>query len=225
MTVVAGAEPGDYDGEVVLTNAATGQALHVPVWLGVRPAPTTDVLLVDDDGSGFEVGLADYSATYQAALDGLGVSYDYIDVTQEFFPAALDLYDYRAVVIFTGDNDSFDTSGFFPEDQDALAQWLDSGGRLWMTGQNIAETTDSNTDFESASMGRARLYHGYLGLRYVTGSIYSGGGADAHRRRAGDHGRHRARPRRRTATASTTRSRSRPRSRSRTTTRSRPSRR
>ena len=101
----------------------------------------------------------------------LGVSYDYLDVTQEFFPAALDLYDYRSVVIFTGDNESFNTSGFFPADQDALAQWMDSGGRLLVTGQNMAETTDSNT-FESASMGRARLYHGYLGLRYVTGSLY-----------------------------------------------------
>ena len=193
--MVAGAEPGDYDGEVVLTNAATGQTLHVPVWLGVRPAPTTDVLLVDDDGSGFGVGLADYAATYQSALDGLGVSYDYLDVTQEFFPAALDLYAYRSVVIFTGDNDSFNTSGFFPADQDALAQWMDSGGRLLMTGQNIAETSDSNT-FESASMGRARLYHGYLGLRYVDRQPLPGGGAVAHGRRVGDHGRHPARPRR-----------------------------
>jgi subtilisin family serine protease len=173
VNVSAGADPGDYDGEVVLTNAATGQVLHVPVWAGVRPAPTTDVLLVDDDGSGFGVGLADYAPAYQAALDALGVSYDYLDVTQEFFPANLDLYAYRAVVMFTGDNDSFNTSGLFPTDQDALAQWLDSGGRLWLSGQNMAETTDSNT-FESASMGRARIYHGYLGLRYTDGSAYPG---------------------------------------------------
>jgi hypothetical protein len=173
VTADAGAAPGDYDGEVVLTNAATGQRLHVPVWLGVRPAPTTDVLLVDDDASGFGVGLADYSAAYRAALDNLGVSYDYLDVTQEFFPAALDLYDYRAVVMFTGDNNTFNFSGLFPTDQDALAQWLDSGGRLWLAGQNIAESTDSNT-FESASLGRARLYHGYGGVRYVDGSIFDG---------------------------------------------------
>jgi hypothetical protein len=173
VATAADAEPGDYDGEVVLTNAATGQRLHVPVWLGVRPAPTTDVLLVDDDGSGFDDSFGDYAATYQAALDSAGVSYDYLDVTQDFFPAALDLYSYEAVVIFTGDNDSFNTSGFFPADQDALAQWLDSGGRLWVSGQNIAETTDSNA-FTSPTMGRARLYHGYLGLRYVTGSTFPG---------------------------------------------------
>jgi subtilisin family serine protease len=171
VATAADAEPGDYDGEVVLTNAATGQRLHVPVWLGVRPAPTTDVLLVDDDGSGFDDDFGDYAATYQAALDSAGVSYDYLDIDQEFFPAAIDLYAYRAIVVFAGDNDSFNTSGFFLADQDAIAQWMDSGGRLWASGQNLAETSDSNT-LGSPTMGRSRLYHGYLGLRYVTGSTF-----------------------------------------------------
>lgn len=120
---VADAEPGDYEGSVILTNQATGRRLHLPVWLGVRPAPTTDVLLVDDDGSAF--GFTDYAGVYTAALDAAGVGYDYIDVGAEFFPAALDLYHYRAVVMLTGDNDSFNTSGLFPGDQDALAEWLD----------------------------------------------------------------------------------------------------
>ena len=103
-------------------------------------------------------------------------------------------------MIFTGDNDSFNTSGFFPADQDALAEWLDSGGRLWVTGQNIAETTDSNT-FESTSIGRARLYHGYLGLRYDDRQRLPGRDADAHRRRRRDHGRHRSSTSAPTATA------------------------
>ncbi len=167
----ADAEPGDYTGAVVLTNVETGQRLHVPVWLGVRPEPTKDVLLVDDDGSGFGP-FPDYAATYRSALDALGVNYDYLDVDEEFFPTAIELYDYRAVIVFTGDNDSFDTSGFFPEDQTALEQWLDSGGRLWMTGQNLGEESDSNVDFDSPHLGRARLYHGYLGLLYETGGVY-----------------------------------------------------
>jgi subtilisin family serine protease len=174
VATAADAEPGDYDGEVVLTNAATGQRLHVPVWLGVRPAPTTDVLLVDDDGSALPDNIAvfaDYAATYRAALDTAGVSYDYLDIDEESFPAAIDLYQYRSIVVFTGDNNSFNTSGFFLSDQDAIAQWMDSGGRLWMSGQNIAETSDSNT-LGSPTMGRSRLYHGYLGLRYVTGSTF-----------------------------------------------------
>ncbi|MGH9244374.1 MAG: S8 family serine peptidase [Acidimicrobiales bacterium] len=169
----AGTEPGDYEGSVVLTNQATGERLHLPVSLGVRPVPTTEVLLVDDDGSSWGIGFADYAPTYQATLDALGVGYDYLDVNAEFFPGALDLYNYRAVVMFTGDNDSFNTSGLFPSDQDALAEWLDSGGRLWVTGQNAAETTDSN-GATSDHIGRSRLYHGYLGLLYEAGSIYDG---------------------------------------------------
>jgi hypothetical protein len=72
------------------------------------------------------------------------------------------------MIVFTGDNDSFDTSGFFLSDQDALAEWLDSGGRLWAVGQNFAETSDSNGT--SPRLGRARLYNGYLGLAYEAGS-------------------------------------------------------
>jgi hypothetical protein len=85
------------------------------------------------------------------------------------------LQTYEAVLIFTGDNNSFDTSGFFPEDQDILAEFLDSGGKLWTTGQNFAETSDSNTAGPglSPATGRARLYHGYLGLRYEDGSVYN----------------------------------------------------
>jgi hypothetical protein len=171
VSTPASARPGDYQGDLLLTNRSTGKQLHVPVWIGVRPQPTKDVLLVDDDGSAF--GFTDYAATYQATLNKLGVSYDFVNVDDTAFPSYLDLYKYRSIVIFTGDNNSFDTSGFSPADQDALTQWMDSGGRLWVTGQNQAETTDSNS-LTSPSMGRSRLYHGYLGLRYDSGSIYTG---------------------------------------------------
>ncbi|MGH9185947.1 MAG: S8 family serine peptidase, partial [Acidimicrobiales bacterium] len=175
LTTAADAAPGDYQGSLILTEVGTGRRLHLPAWIGVRPAATTDVLLVDDDGSGFGVG-PDYAGTYQAALDAAGVSYDYLDVNAEFFPGALDLYNYRAVVMFTGDNGSFDTSGLFPSDQDGLASWLDSGGRLWLSGQNQAETTDSNSS-EAVKQGRARIYHGYAGLRYEDGSVFADGPA------------------------------------------------
>ena len=168
-----GANAGSYEGEVRLTNAATGVQLHLPVWLRVVPtASTADVLLVDDDGSW--AGFPDYSATYTAMLNALGVTYQYDDIANDGLPSSYDLFGYKAVLIFTGNNDSFDTSGFFPADQNTLTEWLDSGGRLWTTGQNFAEESDSNTSFSSASLGRSRLYHGYLGLRYVAGSAFSG---------------------------------------------------
>jgi hypothetical protein len=102
------------------------------------------------------------------------VSYDYLDIDEAFFPALNKLSEYRAVMIFTGNNDDFGTSGFFPEDHDILAEFLDSGGRLFTTGQNFAETSDSNTDFNSESIGRSRLYHGYLGLRLEDGDVFGG---------------------------------------------------
>jgi len=169
------AAPGSYEGKVELTNASTGRVLHIPVWIRVLPnTPVADVLLVDDDGSSADPGFADYSSVYTGLLTQLGVSYQYVDVWNQGFPSFFSLFGYKAVLIFTGDNDSFDTSGFATSDQDNLNQWLDSGGKLWVTGQNFAEESDSNTDFNSPSIGRARLYHGYLGVMQVAPSAYDG---------------------------------------------------
>jgi hypothetical protein len=143
----------------------------------VDTSPVADVLLVDDDGSSADPGFPDYSQVYKSTFDGLHVSYQYLDVWNDGFPSLLDLYHYKAVVIFTGNNDSFDTSGFALADQDALSEWLDSGGKLWTIGQNFAEESDSNGSFSSASLGRSRLYHGYLGLKYENGSAYGTGPA------------------------------------------------
>jgi subtilisin family serine protease len=172
VAATAAAVPGSYQGKVVLDNGA-GKVLHIPVWIRVVGTSTVDVLLVDDDGSSADPSFPDYAGVYTSLLTSLGVSYDYLDVWNSAFPSLLGLFKYRAVLIFTGNNNSFDTSGFSPTNQDALSEWLDSGGRLWTTGQNFAEESDSNTDFDSASLGRARLYHGYLGLKYVAGSAYA----------------------------------------------------
>jgi minor extracellular serine protease Vpr len=169
------AAPGSYEGKVELTNGATGRVLHVPVWLRVLPSnPLATVLLVDDDGSDAGVGFPDYSSVYTGLLTSMSVSFQYRNVWTQGFPSFNSLFSYKAVLIFSGQNDSFDTSGFSTANQDALAQWLNSGGKLWTTGQNFAEESDSNGDFSSPSLGRARLYHGYLGLEYVAGSAYSG---------------------------------------------------
>ena len=173
VLATVGASPGSYEGEVRLTNSATGAQLHLPVWLRVIPTTSTaDVLLIDDDGSAS--GFPDYAPAYTSMLASLGVTYQYDDIWNDGLPSFYDLFGYKAVVIFTGNNDSFDTSGFTTANQDTLNEWLDSGGRLWTTGQNFAEASDSNGSYSSASIGRARLYHGYLGIKYVAGSTFSG---------------------------------------------------
>jgi hypothetical protein len=168
-----GAIPGSYEGEVRLTNSTTGVQLHLPLWLRVMPTTAqADVLLIDDDGS--DSGFPDYSSTYASMLTSLGVTFAYDDIWNDGLPSFYDLFGYKAVIIFTGNNDSLNTSGFFVSDQDRLAEWLDSGGRIWTIGQNFAEESDSNGSYSSPSIGRSRLYHGYLGIKYVAGSTFAG---------------------------------------------------
>jgi subtilisin family serine protease len=174
LTAPGTAAPGDYQGEIVLTRRGGGGQLHVPLWVRVVPnGAQKQVLLVDDDGSSASDDFADYAAVYRAVLDRLGVSYDYRDAWNDGFPSFNELFGYRTVVVFTGDNTSFDTSGLTPSDHNRLSEWLDSGGRLLAFGQNFAETSDDNS-FESTRLGRARLYHGYLGVAEEDGSLYDG---------------------------------------------------
>jgi subtilisin family serine protease len=170
---VAGAPAGNYEGSVVLVSRTTGKRLHIPVWFRVLPAVDKDVLLIDDDGSVFGAG-PDYRATYTSTLDSLGLSYDVFGFTGAF-PSAVSLHRYRSIVVFTGDNASFGTSGFFLADHDAIAEYLDSGGRLWAMGQNWALTEDSGT--YHSRLDRGRITSGYLGLAYESGSVYGASAA------------------------------------------------
>jgi len=174
LTAAATAAPADYEGDVKLVRRGDGRQLHVPLWIRVVPSGAKkQVLLVDDDGSSSGAGFADYAATYRGALDRLGVSYDYVDVFTDGLPSFNALFGYQSVVLFTGDNTSFDTSGMSPTDHNRLSEWLDSGGRLLAFGQNLAEASDDNTT-ESTRMGRARLYNGYLGVAQEQASLYPG---------------------------------------------------
>jgi subtilisin family serine protease len=175
VTTSASTAPRDYQGDVVLTRRGGGGQLHVPLWIRVVPqVAQKQVLLVDDDGSSAGKDFADYAAVYRGALDRLGVSYDYRDVWTDGFPSFNELFGYQVVAVFTGDNTGFDTSGFSLSDHNRLSEWLDSGGRLLAFGQNFAETSDDNTSFSSTRLGRARLYHGYLGVAEENGSLYGG---------------------------------------------------
>ena len=162
------AVPGSYEGSVVLVSRATGMRLHIPVWLRVLPPVDRDVLLIDDDGSPGG-GRADYRSTYTSLLDSLGLTYDVYAFAGPF-PTVENLHRYRSIVVFTGDHASFATSGFTVANHDALAEYLDSGGRLWAVGQNWALTADSGT-FHSR-LDRGRITSGYLGLAFESNSVY-----------------------------------------------------
>lgn len=92
----------------------------------LEPLPCT--LLVDDDLT------QNYQAYFQAALNTLGEDHDVWTVTSQGSPSAATLARYGRVLWLTGsDSQTTLTSA----DQTALAAYLDGGGRLFITGQDI----------------------------------------------------------------------------------------
>ena len=131
----AGAPAGDYEGFIEVTGG--GQTYTIPYFVRVQdPAVAKDVLLIDWDRN---VG-ADFRPVYTGALDGLGLSYDVFDggtlAAGNPGPTFVQLQNYRAVVLFTGNNltswANGHTNGSFP-----LQDYLVAGGKLVMSGQDL----------------------------------------------------------------------------------------
>lgn len=88
------------------------------------------VLIVDDDEGN------DYEKWYTSAFDSCGVLYDLYSVRVSGSPSAETLRHYPVAVWFCG-NDSVTT--LTAPDRAALSQYLDQGGNLLLSGQNIAQ--------------------------------------------------------------------------------------
>gem|GEM_PF-2049018 len=116
-----------------------------------------DVLLVDDDE-----GL-DYEIYIIPAIEYSGRTFVHLDANSSEIPAsaALQLFPLStSVVWFTGDADS---STLSQTDQDSLTSFLERGGKLFLTGQNIAEEL---TSLESSFLTD------YLHTQWVDNFIY-----------------------------------------------------
>jgi hypothetical protein len=111
----------------------------------LEPAPCT--LLVDDDTGD------DYETYYANALAAAGQEYDLWTVTTQGSPTAADLAGYGRVVWLTGDD--YQTT-LTASDQAALASYLDGGGRLFVSGQDIGY-----------DIGSSPFYANYLHAQYV----------------------------------------------------------
>jgi hypothetical protein len=81
----------------------------------------------DDQGSS-------YQTYYINALDALGKSYDTWTVSSQGSPSAATLQNYDIVIWFTGDDWS---NTLTSTDQSNLSTYLNGGGLLFMTGQDI----------------------------------------------------------------------------------------
>jgi subtilisin family serine protease len=123
------------------------EAMTTTLDVALLPA---DILIVDDDaGDGYEV-------SYQSAIAGAGRSY----LTVGTPPTAAQMNAFDAVVWQTGDDYS---TTLTTADQAELAAYLDGGGRLFMTGQDIGY--DIRTE---------AFYANYLHAAYVQDDVKLG---------------------------------------------------
>ncbi len=176
VTIAANAPAGAYEGLVWLTDGS--HELHIPVWIQVWPEMGNKVLLLDNDFS-YLLEYPDYTSYYTSTLEALGVPYDYYDADMHYanaqtIPDLAVLQQYKAVIWYTGDH--YQYNGYYPVatpltemDEDILIGYLQSGGRLLATGQDLAATLRADTGNENTN-----LYGGFLGAEWLQDDVFSG---------------------------------------------------
>jgi hypothetical protein len=100
----------------------------------------TDLLVINRDDQ------ARYEAYYRISLDSLNITYKiWAPVEQGIFPISrVDEFKQYAILWYTG---NAVTDNITAQEQDSLVYFLDNGGKLLLTGQNIGEEIHSTTFF------------------------------------------------------------------------------
>lgn len=120
-------------------------------------------LLVDDDFDTAESELIfQVDEFFTTALDNVGEMFDHWDYSRAGSPDSSWLKTYETVIWFTGHAGSTLT----PEDQAHLAAFLDSGGKLFISGQDVA------TELQSSSFLSDYLHAEWIADNTEEGFIY-----------------------------------------------------
>jgi len=138
------------------TEANGGTWWHFTTQGGVSEA----VLLVDDD-EGDSYG-ANYETYYQNALSANGYSFDNWDVAFQGSPSLSTLQNYSTVIWFTGDDWLTTLTDI---DQANLQAYLDGGGNLFISGQDIGYDLTDNGSAANA------FFTDYLHASYVQDDV------------------------------------------------------
>ncbi len=109
------------------------------------------LLLVDDDGG------SDYNKYFEQALANTGYIFDEWDEDSEGFVSGNTMMEYVAVVWITGTLGNIE-----PENIQALQMYLNLGGRLFITGQDIGWQLNHD-----AIISRITFYNNYLRAEYI----------------------------------------------------------
>jgi len=183
VKIAEDAPAGDYEGMIWFEHGH--HHLHIPVWVRVWPElQEGTVLLIDNDFS-YLLGYPDYAAYYTDALDALEVPYDYYNADMYFnnaqtIPDISVLQAYDAIIWFTGDNfwpdGSFTVHTPLTEmDQLALIAYLQGGGRLLATGQDLMAVLDADRDLGDPTLPSPTTSLPYFtGVSWVQDNVFSG---------------------------------------------------
>ncbi len=121
------------------------------------------VLLVDDDFAVVpEPETYDVEEFYESSLDSIDEVYDYWSVEGQGSPDSTFLRSFRTVIWFTG----YAAPSLSSDDQRQLAAFLEAGGRLFITGQEIAK------ELHSSSFLTRYLHAGYVSDQSDQGIVY-----------------------------------------------------
>jgi hypothetical protein len=125
-----------------------------------------DVMLVDDDAG------QNYEGYFTEALKSLSRNYHRWDVSQNGSPSAAEIAEFpmKLVIWFTGDGADSTLTQF---DQNQILSHLNNGGRLFLTGQNIAEQIDGTPLLNTLGLGFASD-NSFLVVVGVAGDIGDG---------------------------------------------------
>jgi len=98
-----------------------------------------EIIIIDDDEG------ATYKSYYTSASESLGISWVTWDVNQKggFHVNKQDILS-RPMIWFTGNSV---TNTLTPSDQESLKVFIDNGGKLFLTGQNIGEEINGSSFF------------------------------------------------------------------------------
>ncbi|MHC4697048.1 MAG: hypothetical protein ACYTFA_09920 [Planctomycetota bacterium] len=138
--------PACYD---LATEPSRPPMSHAVESVSAGPEALPTVLIVDDDDG------SPYEGYFKIPLGNLKKHYHVWDVQNEGSPPLDILGNYRAVVWFTGDADQNTLTG---SDQANLAAYLDSGGKLFLSGQTIGQDI-SDTEFYSDYLHATLINH------------------------------------------------------------------
>jgi hypothetical protein len=122
--------------------SAPGQTVAIPVTAITDSG--VDVLIVDDDGS------ENYETYYQAALDAAGRTHGTLDRTTAIIDTG-EILPFQAVVWFTGEA----TPVLTAQDRQIISAYLEGGGGLFISGQDIGYALNDTASGESDASSMA----------------------------------------------------------------------